>query len=460
MNHAKNCTSILIGRKASAEGSSIYCHMEDNGIDDSAHLIYFPRSKQSKKKIKFSQVKVPQVLETFAYWGIIAAPKTPMRKNSLFKYSWTLCGMNEYGVSIGSNGVISKEPISNESGLSDFEIHKLVLERTKNAREAVDLIGRMIDEYSQEGGGTNNKYCIGGSDGGWIVDASSKQWAALRCSDDDILISTNQYQINCDFDLASDELIDYAKLKGWYKNDSTKNFSFMECYGDKLNKPYNLLREKRIEQLLVDKIGQISIHDIMNITRDHFEGIEYSLYKTIDHGTSTEPYFYPPHKSPYRPICVPRTQASIICTSRINMPREMGNLMWLCFSSPCTSVYLPVYAGSSRVPEEYLVGEGKYDPASAWWAFDMLQRLVDDCHIDRKYVRNLWDSFEQREFEWQKEFDKEILQVYEQNYDLSKELLTDYTYQRLSHALDIAKILVSQQIHSTSICIDKLKPHD
>ena len=95
-----------------------------------------------------------------------------------------------------------------------------------------------------------------------------------------------------------------------------------------------------------------------------------------------------------------------------------------------------------------MVGEGKYDQVSAWWAFDMLQRLVDDYIIDRTYVREIWDCFEQREFKRQKEFEKVLLQVYDHAPALVKELLTENTYQSLCSAADIAKMLVSQYLRA------------
>lgn len=450
MYYEKSCTAVLVGKNASATGSPIYCHLEDNGLDDAVHLIYSPRMKHSEKVLKLSHVEIPQESETFAYWGIVLAPATPMSKAAFAEAptsTWILCGINEYGVSEGAHGVITKEPLSKKKGLSFFEINRLVLERAKNAREAVNLIGRLVEEFGQMGMGTNNTYCVGGSDGNWIVEVAARNWVANRCPDDGIIAYANQYLIDTEWDLASSDLINHAKRQGWCKPASGETFSFRRCYGKELDKPYNLFREQRMKSLLDYKIGRITIQDVMEVTRDHYEGTEWSNYTTIDKGTSKEPYLYPPHKSPYRTICVPRTQASMVCTLRSNMPREIGNLMWLCMSSPCSGVYLPIYAGSSEAPKGYRTGKGEYDQVSAWWAFDMLQRLVDDHIMDREYVREMWDRFEQREFERQTEFEKVVLQVYKHDSALAGELLTEYTCKCLSSALDIANVLVSQGFH-------------
>jgi len=452
MSCEKCCTAVLVGKNASVTGSPVFCHLEDNGVDDAVHLVYFPRMRHPAEMIKLSQIEIPQVSETFAYWGIVLAPDTPMSKEAVAEAptsTWILCGMNEYGVSIGGHGVSSKEPISKKKGLSFFEVIKLVMERTRNAREAVNLIGQLAEEHGQTGMGTDNAYCVGGSDGGWIVEVAARNWVAKRCPDDGIITYANQYLIESEWDSSSADLINYAERRGWYVpgRSGGKPFSFRGCYGKNFDMPYNTLREQRMRSLLDDKVGHITIQDIIELTRDHYEGTEYSRYTTIDKGTSKEPYPYPPHKSPYRTICVPRTQASMVCTSRSDMPREIGNIMWLCMSSPCSSVYLPIYAGSSKAPKEYMMGKGEYDQASAWWAFDQLQRLVDNFVVDRRHVRETWDRFEQREFERRTKFEKVIIQVYKRDRALAEELLTEYTCQHLNAALDMAKTMVSQGLH-------------
>ena len=449
MYYRKGCTSVFVGKDASATGSPIYCHLEDNGADDAVYLIFFPRVKHSEETLRLSRAEIPQVTETSAYWAIVVAPETPMSKDAVKEAPtspWILCGMNEYGMSIGANGVVSKEPLSDKDGLSFFEVNKIALERAKNAEEATKIIGQLVDGYGQMGMGTDNAYCIGGADGNWIVEVAARNWAAKKCPDDNIDVYANQYLIDTRWNLASASMIDYAKKQGWYNPDADGAFSFRRSYGNNLDAPYNALREERLRKLLGDKVGHITLQDVIAVTRDHYEGAEQSVYATIDKGTSKEPYPYPPHKSPYRTICVPRTQASMVCTVRNDMPVEVGGLMWLCMSSPCTSVYVPIYAGSSKVPREYSVGGGNYDPESAWWNFDMLQRLIDNCVIDRKQVRETLDRYEQREFEQQEAFEKAALEVYGQNVALARKLLSDYTCNHLSISADMARILVSQNL--------------
>ena len=449
MYYRKGCTSVFIGKDASATGSPIYCHLEDNGIDDAVHLIYSPRVKSSEETLRLSHVEIRQTPETFAHWAIVLAPETPMSKEAVAEAAvspWVLCGMNEYGMSIGANGVASKEPLSQKKGLSFFEINKIALERAKNAEEATKIIGQLVEEYGQMGMGTNNAYCIGGSDGNWIVEIAAQNWAASRCPDDNIAVYANQYLIGTRWDFASAHLVDYAKKQGWYNPASDESFSFRRSYGNDLDAPYNVLREERVRKLLGGKVGCITLQDVIAVTRDHYEGAEQSTYTTVDKGTSKEPYAYPPHKSPCRTICVPRTQASMVCTVRNDVPIDIGGLMWLCMSSPCTSAYVPIYAGSSKVPKEYSVAGGKHDSESAWWNFDTLQRLVDNHVADHKQVRETLDRYEKRAFDRQQEFEKTVLEVYKRDPALAREFLSENTYNHLSTTADIARIMVSQNL--------------
>ncbi|MEM3587324.1 MAG: C69 family dipeptidase [Candidatus Jordarchaeaceae archaeon] len=444
--HVRECTAVLVGKNASATGHPIFCHIEDNGINDAVLLVYFPRNENSIRQSKVLSAEIPQSTATFAYWAILLAPGTPMSKEAMKEapYSpWVLCGMNEYGVSIGAHGVFSKNPIrsKDEKGLSFFDVNRLVLERSKNAKEAVNLIGRLVEEYGQIGMGTNNAYCIGGPDSCWIVEVAGRIWVAKSCPSDGIIAYANQYIIESEWDLASSQMVEYAIKQKWY-DPTMERFNFRVAYGKDLDTPYNSLREHRIKSLLEPKIGSITIQDVIRVTRDHFEDTEYACYSTIDKLSSSLPYQYDPHKSPYRTICIPRTQASIVCSLRSNMPPEIGNLMWVCLSSPCTSVYLPIYAGSCEVPKEYTYGRGRYSPNSAWWVFDELQRLVDDKVIDRIFVRDVWDRFEKEEFKEQKDFEKTVMRIYRKDPVSAKKLISRYTYLNLSHALGIARILV------------------
>jgi dipeptidase len=277
----------------------------------------------------------------------------------------------------------------------------------------------------------------------WIVEHACGKWVALRCPDDDFIVYANGFQIETEWDLASTDLIDYAVRQGWYNPNTGAPFNFRKSYGRRLDDPYNVMREKQGRKLLEDKVGSITVKDVIMATRDHYEGTEFASYKIIDTHMHVQTYHYPPHKSPYRTICIPRTQCTMVCHLRDDWPREIGSLMWYSMSSPCVSVYLPIYAGSKRVPKDYLVGEGKYDPESAWWAFDMLQRLADKYYVDvRPYIRTVWNQFEEAEFEQIGRLETIARDIYQQDSNLATELISEYTYLQLNTAKNMAKALV------------------
>lgn len=75
-SNLKGCTSIFVGKDASATGYPIYVHVEDNGPEDAVHLKYYPWMKHGKGEI-IKGLKVPQVPETLAFWGYVSRSRNP-----------------------------------------------------------------------------------------------------------------------------------------------------------------------------------------------------------------------------------------------------------------------------------------------------------------------------------------------------------------------------------------------
>ncbi len=399
------CTTILAGKKATADGSVILGHNEDMGTL-SGKLLYIPPQKHRTKTINVNYVTIPQVPETYGFWG---SGNSVSVAEKHYDGGWILNGMNENGVSYGCNTVFTREEsIPRGNGILRYSIRRLILERSGTAREAVYQIGSLIDEYGQSE--STVAYCVADRNEAWLVETTFRHWIAKRIPDDSFHVIANQYTIETEYDLISKNMIKYAEEQGWY--DPAKGpFNFKYIYSDPkyLDHPRNTSREKLGEKMLRDKTGSITVRDMLKVL-----------------------------EAP--PIQGTGTQAYMVWHLKNYMPVETGSVMWHGMSGANTSLAVPVFTVSSRVPEEYTDAPYEYDTKSAWWRFESLQKSL--YHETGKYadsygdIRKELDIFQEKIFKkYTGVMDKAInFRAGGENQKAAK-LLSDFTYDQLAAVL-------------------------
>ena len=401
----ENCTTVLVGKAATADGSVMMAHNEDMG-DHSGRLLYVPGKAQADKEIALNYVTIPQVDETLGYWATGNSDEVAVKH---FDGGWILCGMNEHGVSFGCNFVYTREePIPRGEGILRYSIRRLIIERARSAREAVDLIAEMIEAHGQSENPT--AYCIADSKEAWLVETTFRRWVALRIPDDGFRVIGNEYTIESDWDLASDDLVDFAIEQGWHDPEMF-SFSFKEAYGDpqKINLPRNVSREWQGHEMLKRKIGAITVEDLL--------------------GVLSQP-----------PIQRTVTQSYMVWHLRPDMPTEVGCVMWFGFCGANTGIAAPLYCGSSRVPKEYTFAPLTEDLRSGWWRFDALQRILyPERWVTSRFfcgVRSRFDRAQENLFKETPNVEGEVLTLLEKGEDEeARKLLSDHTYVALDLAL-------------------------
>lgn len=405
------CTTILVGKNASADGSVIMGHNEDMG-NFSGRLLFQPEQTHQEKKIALNYVTIPQVHKTYQYW---ASGNSKSVAEKHYDGGWILCGMNGFGVSMGCNTMSTREErIPKGKGIMRYAIRQLILERSKTARDAVALVGKLIDTYGQSDSPV--AYCIADSNEAWLVETTYRHWVALRIPDDGFYVEANQYTIETHWDLASDNLVEYAIAKGWY-NSSSGAFNFKYIYGDpaKLDHPRNTSREYQGNSMLKHKKGSITVKDILSVL--------------------SQP-----------PVQTPGTQAFMVWHLRRGMPVDIGCMMWHGMCGANTSVAVPVYVGASKVPVEYTDASYKEDHVSAWWQFERLQKLVyphiweyGETFLE---VRKKLNRFQDLVFKESVVVEERALKLWKRG-DIrgAKVLLTNHTYKMLEKVLKETKYL-------------------
>jgi len=408
----RGCTTILVGKQASADGSVILGHNEDMG-KLSGRLLYQPRQKHHEKEVNLNYVTLPQVSETYRYWA--SGNSTPVA-NKYYDGGWILTGMNEFGVSLVCNTMTTREErIPKGKGIMRYSIRQLILERTKTAREAVNLIENLIDTYSQSDSPV--AYCIVDQNEAWLVETTYRHWVARRIPDDEFHIVANQYTIKTEWDMASENLVNYATNQGWF-DPSNGPFNFKKTYSDQNNfdQPGNTSREFQGNYMLNNKKGSITIQNVLTVL--------------------SQP-----------PIQTTTTQSFMIMNLQKNLPPNLGYKLWYGMSGVNTNISIPIYMGSSKVPNEYMESSLIYDPKSAWWQFKRLQELIyprwweyNNNFLD---VRNELDQYQKIIFQETTAIEEKAIEFYQQgNIKKADQLLTNHTYEKLQEALNKIKGII------------------
>lgn len=131
----------------------------------------------------------------------------------------------------------------------------------------------------------------------------------------------------------------------------------------------------------------LSVHDVMGLMRDHYDGTELDM--TV--GIGSAPYGNPTRARPLvwkyqeesyfneRPISTPQTAWSFISQSRAGLPDEVGGVLWFGMDDTYTTVWFPLYCSITDIPANYKVGVGSFSEftwESAFWVFNSVANFA------------------------------------------------------------------------------------
>lgn len=436
---AFRCTSVIVGKNATADGSVLLGHNEDWG-EYLKPLSWKPRERHSPGetfKLRDGQ-SIPQVEETFA----LIWPAAECN------------GINEHQVAlVDDTGSCRKELFQNERGIDLEEFVTLALERSRTAREAVQLMGSLVEKYGYRGlnGQDGDIFSIADPSEGWWMEVTiGGLWIAQMVPDDGFVVLANRFRVGeVDFGdasrfLASPKLVEFARQKGWYDPDAGA-FNFSRVYGapEGVRSTYNSRREWRGNCLLAGKTfdekenpltvkapKKLTPRDLMALFRDHYERTEYDLTEGYEKGS--------PHRTAERTICRLATDATTVFQLRSWLPSEIGGVLWLSAGTPCSSVYVPYYLGVLEFPKPFSFLTKDYGRDNAYWVFNSLQNLVDRYYGEKAefgesemraidYVAGFWKEFEDDEFALQDSIEKTGLDLYKKDKALAHSFLTTYS---------------------------------
>ena len=381
-NKLTACTSILIGKDASIDGTIMIGRNEDAKAAWPKHMVVHQRGEMPNHFIsKDTRLELDLPEESARY---TATPEWT-DKDGLFEED----GINEYDVAMSatesaySNAlVLGYDPLV-ENGLNEEAIITVVLPYVKTAREGVQRLGNLIAKY---GTGETNGVLFADNDEAWYFETGAGHyWVAQRIPDDSYAVVANQLAIQeIDFNDSANFMFHPGIQEFVEKHDlnpDPSTFNFRKIFGtaDRSDAIYSEPRVWAGHQMFSPRQAtdetpestelpfimkpdhKLSIFDAQNYLSNHYEGTEFD---PLGHGEYA-------HK--YRPISLAKTQESHI----LQMNRPGANIHWLAMGVAAESTYVPFFNGITDTPAPYKRGKLPAQLNSAYWIFKHASVLVD-----------------------------------------------------------------------------------
>ncbi len=478
---ANACTNFIVGKKASADGSVICTYnADDYGLF--INLCHYPAGTHPKGTMR----KIFN-WDTNKYQGVI--PEAPQTYN-------VIGNINEFQVSIAETTYGGREEMEDSTGILDYgSLIYLALQRSKTAREAIQVMTTLAQTYGYNSGGETFTICDPNE--AWIMEMMGKGpgskgvvWVALRVPDDAICAHANQSRIT-KFNmndkanvLYSKDVVSFARSKGWFTGKD-KDFSWRDTYAkptfggrrfcdarvwsffnhfandfDKYL-PWALGKDKDAEDmpLWIIPNKKVSVQDVMVCMRDHYENTPLALdSSSVGGGVWEMPYRPTPLRFKVdgknyfneRPVSTQQTAFSYVAQLRSWLPREVGGVLWFGNDDGNMVAYTPIYCGNTTQPECYNTPGADavtFSDKNAFWVCNWVSNMVYPRYNQMfPTLKEVRDSLENSYFANQLAIEKQAVALYNTDKAKAISLLNQYSndkaQQMLHHWKNLAVRLI------------------
>lgn len=477
---ASACTNFIVGKKASTDGSVI-CTYNADDYGMFIGLCHFPAGKHAKGEMR----KIVD-WDTNEYRGEI--PEAPETYN-------VIGNINEYQVTIGETTYGGREEMVDSTGLFDYgSLIYVALQRSKTAREAIKVMTSLVETYGYCSGGETFTICDPNE--AWIMEMMGKGpgskgvvWVAMRIPDNAICGHANQSRIG-KFNmkdknnvLYSKDVVKFARKMGWFSGKDedfswkmayaapdfggrrfcdARVWSFFRHFDEGFDRylPWALGKDPNAEDmpLWIIPNRKVSVQDIQECMRDHYEGTALSLDKDVAQGNWDMPYrptplvFEVDGKKYFneRPTSTQQTAFSYVSQMRSWLPREIGGVLWFGNDDGNMVAYTPIYCGNTVQPECYNTPGADavtFSDKNAFWVCNWVSNMTYPRYSQLfPSVKAVRDSLERRYFANQKAVEDKALSLYKNNPQSAIKYLNDYSNKEAQQMLaawkDLAVYLV------------------
>lgn len=463
-NAALACTTILVDKDSSEDGSYIAGRNDDGNLTNMPQFSFHPRQKNHGGTLNAEDFVYPLPEESLAY---TSASKNEQDGNNINLKLPGESGFNEYGVGVsatetifGSKKALQADPYV-KTGINETALTDVLLSRVHTAKEGILLLGKIVETMgAAEGCGVA---IVDKNELWYFENGSGHQWMATRVPSKNYFVSANQGRLQ-DFDfkdtdhfLSSQTLISFAQEHGLY--DPSKKFNFKDVYikNELQDATYNYPRVWVLQHLYNPELKttpadswtadafkvptqKLSLNDVKQGLRNHYEG------------TAHDPYFNENPKEPYRPIAVFRVEQSHILQVRPNLPSDIGCITYISIGMQPLSPYIPYYQGLGHYLPYYDTGTSVIDDFSVVWKYRRLQALAFQNF--KKYyplVLKAYTQFENKIAEQQKVLEKQYLALYKTDLKQAKLLIQEFEDRWMKEGLDLTEILIQQLLKDLNI---------
>ncbi|NCC51620.1 MAG: dipeptidase [Spartobacteria bacterium] len=493
------CTTTIVTPGASQSGAMFVTHSDDGHLSD-ARIMYVPAADHepgSERPVYYDAVSMGELEQyaSFEYRRYAGASRGPDYEDPTAPQTEPIGYIPQvahtYGYLDGNYGLMNEHQLMfgecTDGSKTDnaqpgptrlfysAELARVALERCKTAKEAVVLIGELIDTYGLYG--TGETLPIGDPEEAWVIEMvpgpkdMPSLWAAQKVPDGEVFVAANELRIR-DIDpdnpdqLFSTNLHTVAQAMGWWKPEDGKLDWLRTVSLGEYNHPYYSLRRvwrlmnklapskgfspwvedgyTRAYPFTIKPDNKLSRQDVMALHRDHYEDTMFDMTKGVAAGPYGCPYRI---LGPYdaggdvadptaklegaweRPLSVYYCTYVYVCEGRKDLPDPIGGIFWFGNGKPAETCFTPIYCGVTSVAKPYRTCDARmYTRDSAFWTFNFVENWAAlnyaSIHADIVAKRSV---LEHEAAEGVKAADAQALALYKEDPEKARAYLTKFS---------------------------------
>ena len=470
VSEAEACSNFIVGKKASVDGS-VMCSYSADDYGMFQNLCHYPAAKHAKGEMRKIydwdtnkyHGEIPEAAQTYSVIGNI----------------------NEWQVTIAETTYGGREEMVDSTGIMDYgSLIYVALQRSKTAREAIKVMTTLANTYGYNSEGETFTICDPNE--AWIMEMMGKGagskgavWVALRIPDDAICAHANQSRIG-KFNMKdkknvmyAKDVVSFARSKGWFQGKDA-DFSWKMAYAkpdfsgrrfcdarawSMLNHFYDMTPyldwalgknpDAQDMPLWVVPNKKVSVKDVENVMRDHYEGTPLSVADGSDIGGGIWEMPYRPTPLMYkvdgkqyfneRPVSTQQSGFVFVSQMRSWLPREIGGVFWFANDDANMAAFTPVYCSMTERPECYNTPGADalhFSKKNAYWVCNMTSNMVYPRYsLMFPTLKEVRDSLDNSYFAAQAGVEKKAQELYAQNPQAAVKYLNDYSVEKAQQML-------------------------